>query len=247
MLLRSLLAVGVLTPLALVAQPVRPSAPKDTGSQRSPSDTTQSLPAMRTVGTSGQAVNRQPGATTVITAAELRRQLPLTVNEMVRRSPSVHAVDEDGLGLRTNISVRGVDAARSGNMVLLEDGIPVVHAPYSEPATYFSPPVERMSGIEITKGASAILYGPQTTGGVINYLTAPAPTTLAANVRLMGGTNLLNGYADVGGFVFGVASRLSWTRKQVRDLRDVWAQVDDWTLTRALGDAQRLSLKAQYH
>jgi len=248
MLPRSLLAVSFLAPIALAAQPARPSAPKDTGS-RALQDTTQSLPAMRTIGTAGQTVARQPGAATVITAAELRRQLPLTVNEMVRRSPGVHAVDEDGLGFRTNISVRGVDPARSGNMVLLEDGIPVVHAPYTEPATYFSPPVERMSGIEITKGASAILYGPQTTGGVINYLTAPAPTTRTTNVRLMGSANLLNGYADVGGSVFGVASRLSWTRKQVRDLRDVWAQVDDWTLklTRALGDAQRLSLKMQYY
>jgi Fe(3+) dicitrate transport protein len=235
-----LLAVCTAAPAVLLAQSA------DSTAKRSK---TQPLPGMRIMADSARSLERQPGAVTVIEAPALRRSQPLTINDMVRRSPGVHAVDEDGLGFRTNIAVRGVDPARSGNMVLLEDGIPAVHAPYTEAQTYFSPPIERMSGIEISKGALAVLYGPQTTGGVVNYLTTPAASRPTANARLVGSGNLLNGYADVGGPVLGFDSRVSWTRKQVRDLRDVWAQVDDWTLklTRPLGDRQRLSLKAQYY
>jgi Fe(3+) dicitrate transport protein len=245
-----LLLLSTLSPLVAKAQmPTQPPVRRSGGADTTRADTTQALPGMRIIGRTARPLDRQPGAVTVIPPAELRRALPLTVNEMVRRSPGVHAVDEDGLGFRTNIAVRGVDPGRSGNMVLLEDGVPAVHAPYTEPQTYFSPPVERMSSLEISKGASSVLYGPQTTGGVINYLTAPAFSAPTASLRLLGSGNILNAYADVGGPVLGAATRLSWTRKQVADLRDVWAQVDDWTLkvTRSIGDRQRLSVKAQYY
>ncbi|MEX1048393.1 MAG: TonB-dependent receptor, partial [Akkermansiaceae bacterium] len=37
------------------------------------------------------------------------------------------------------------------------------------------PRVARMAGVEILKGSSQVRYGPQTTGGVINYLSTPIP------------------------------------------------------------------------
>ena len=65
-------------------------------------------------------------------------------------------------------------------------------APYSAPAAYYSPRIGRMSGVEILKGSSQVRYGPQTTGGVINYLATPfleLPEMPAPELLAPGGKN----------------------------------------------------------
>ena len=49
---------------------------------------------------------------------------------------------------------------------------PVALAPYGEPEMYYSPPIDRMSRIEIIKGSGSILFGPQTIGGVVRWVVA---------------------------------------------------------------------------
>jgi Fe(3+) dicitrate transport protein len=58
----------------------------------------------------------------------------------------------------------------------MEDGILTAPAPYSAPDAYYSINSARMSGIEVIKGSSQIKFGPQTTGGVVNYISTPVPT-----------------------------------------------------------------------
>jgi Fe(3+) dicitrate transport protein len=70
---------------------------------------------------------------------------------------------------------------------MLEDGVPVALAPYGEPEMYYTPSIDRMSGLEILKGSGSILYGPQTFGGVINYQTANPPATPSFNALVRGG------------------------------------------------------------
>ncbi|TVQ14249.1 MAG: TonB-dependent receptor [Bacteroidetes bacterium] len=116
-----------------------------------------------------------PGSASVIDAAELRTTLPLSGNEVLRNVPGIHVVEEEGAGLRANIGIRGLDPDKSRNVLILEDGIPVALAPYGEPEMYFTPSIDRMSGVEILKGNGTILFGPQTIGGVINFLTTDPP------------------------------------------------------------------------
>jgi outer membrane receptor for Fe3+-dicitrate len=40
---------------------------------------------------------------------------------------------------------------------------------------YYTPSIDRMSSVEIVKGSGSILFGPQTIGGVINYITPDPP------------------------------------------------------------------------
>ena len=97
------------------------------------------------------------------------------VNELFRQVPGVYLRPEEGYGLFPNISLRGVDSHRSAKVTILEDGIPSSPSPFSDPAAYYSPTAGRMSGFEILKGSSQLTQGPNTTGGVINYLSTPIP------------------------------------------------------------------------
>ncbi|MEM1348349.1 MAG: TonB-dependent receptor, partial [Myxococcota bacterium] len=128
-----------------------------------------------------------PGSAAVITREQLEDQAPVDVHEVLRTVPGVHAVDEEGLGLRPNIGFRGLDPERSRGVLLMEDGVPIASAPYTNAGMYYTTPLERIDRIEIVKGSGSILYGPQTIGGVINYITKPVPEDFEASARARGG------------------------------------------------------------
>ena len=114
-----------------------------------------------------------PGSGDYIPAEEFRQYNFENINEILKRTPGVAAREEDGFGLFPNISIRGVDSLRSGKINLLEDGINIAPAPYTEPAAYFSPIAPKMSAIETISGMGAYRYGPHSTGGSLNYVTTP--------------------------------------------------------------------------
>lgn len=124
-----------------------------------------------------------PGSAHVVSKADIRDQNYDDVNQVLRKIPGVYVRQEDGFGLFPNISMRGVDTSRSAKVTIMEDGVLTAPAPYSAPAAYYSPTVGRMSGMEILKGSSQVKYGPQTTGGVINYLSTPIPLKETAYLK----------------------------------------------------------------
>jgi Fe(3+) dicitrate transport protein len=140
-----------------------------------------------------------PGAADRLERADLEGAHVLSVNEALRKVPGIYARDEEGLGLRPNIGLRGLNPTRSAKILLLEDGLPLAYGPYGDNATYYHPPVERFERIEVLKGSGQILFGPHTVGGVINYITPAPPTTLAGRINLTGGTNAFRQvHAEVG-------------------------------------------------
>jgi Fe(3+) dicitrate transport protein len=148
---------------------------------------------------------RIPGSADRVDAAQLKASRVFTTNEALRKVPGLVVRDEEGFGLRPNIGVRGLNPTRSTKVLLLEDGIPFTIAPYGDNAAYYHPPIERMESIEVLKGAGQILYGPQTVGGVINYLTPSIPRTPGAGLSVSGGSRAYtNVHAKAGG-TFGEA------------------------------------------
>ncbi len=128
-------------------------------------------------------IETMPGSAHVVTKTDIREQNYDDVNQVLRKVPGVYVRQEDGFGLFPNISLRGVDTTRSSKITIMEDGVLTAPAPYSAPAAYYSPTVGRMSGMEILKGSSQVKYGPQTTGGVINYLSTPIPLKETAYLK----------------------------------------------------------------
>ena len=121
-------------------------------------------------------IENLPGSSTVLTREELDKREPFSILELVREVPGLHVVSEDAAGTHLNIGLRGLNPRRSSRTLLLEDGAPTVFfAPYGDPSAHYSTPLERLERVEVLKGSGQILYGPQTLGGMINFVTKPVP------------------------------------------------------------------------
>jgi Fe(3+) dicitrate transport protein len=147
------------------------------------------FPQINVIGTKPDLINRIPGSASIISNTSLKNLKPITGNEMFRGVTGINVVDEEGIGLRTNIGIRGLDPDRSRTVLMMEDGVPVALAPYGEPEMYYTPAIERMENIEVLKGSGSILFGPQTIGGVINYITNNPPINSELKLYIKGGGN----------------------------------------------------------
>ncbi len=189
---------------------------------------TLSSPQVFIIGEGSQALQRIPGSGTLISSARLLNTKPLSGNEILRQIPGIHIQEEEGLGLRANISIRGLDPDRSRTVLMLEDGVPIALAPYSEPEMYYTPPIDRMSKIEVVKGSGSILFGPQTIGGVINYVTVDPRQAPEGRFIFQGGQNGL--FVAQGQFAKKYedsAVLLNVLRKQGDSIRSIFFNVTD--------------------
>lgn len=118
---------------------------------------------------------KMAGSASYIDAIEFRERGYTNFSKVIAKTPGVYVRDEDSFGNFLNISIRGVDGNRSNKVTLMEDGILTSPSPYTNPSAYYSPKVARMAGVEVLKGSSQVKYGPQTTGGVVNFLSTPIP------------------------------------------------------------------------
>ena len=96
-------------------------------------------------------------------------------DSVLRQVPGVYVRSEDGFGLRPNIGLREETPSAARRVTLMEDGILFAPAPYSAPAAYYFPMMQRIQSVEVTKGPGSILYGPNTIGGSLNLVTRTIP------------------------------------------------------------------------
>lgn len=179
------------------------------------------MPQITVIEKQNGAMNKIPGSLKTISQTEILNIDPVSGNEILRKVPGVHVVDEEGAGLRMNLSIRGTDPDRSRGVLVLEDGIPVALAPYGEPELYYTPCMDRMSGVEVLKGSGSILFGPQTIGGVVNYITADPPSESSGNFTLKGGA---------GGYFLMMASYGDTKEKVGYQFNILHKQADDFGL-----------------
>ena len=140
------------------------------------------LKANTILGNKYVAQNRT-GASYYLSNEELNQFNHIDISRALRKVPGVNFYEEDGFGLRPNISLRGTSPERSAKITLMEDGILAAPAPYSAPAAYYFPSLGRMHAVEILKGSSQIQYGPNTSGGAINMLSTTLGESLETTLK----------------------------------------------------------------
>lgn len=161
-------------------------------------DKNHQLSAVTIIG-SEEKVQQVAGSAHVIDSVELEKFEYTDIQKILAGVPGVSIRNEEGYGLRPNISIRGTRDDRSGKITLMEDGVLIAPAPYSASSAYYFPTAGRISGVEVMKGASAIKNGPYTVGGALNILSTPIPETLGGKVNLeYGANNTVRNYANVG-------------------------------------------------
>jgi Fe(3+) dicitrate transport protein len=172
------------------------------------------------LGVAGQA-SQIPGSVDIVDSATLMQARVFNFDEALRKAPGVYVRGEEGFGLRPNIGIRGLNPTRSSKVLLLEDGLPITFAPYGANESYYHPPIERFESLEIVKGAGQILYGPQTVGGVINYVTPQPPQQRAGTLTLMGGNrDYMNARLSYGETIGRTGLLMEAMRKQGEGARD---------------------------
>jgi len=203
------------------------------------------MPRVDVVGTP-ENLSAVPGSAETVDERTLEKSRVFTANEALRKVPGVNARDEEGFGLRPNVGIRGLNPTRSTKATLLEDGIPLAYAPYGDNASYYHPPIDRYERIEVLKGAGQILFGPQTIGGVINYITPTPPQRFGGFLSgTLGNREYFNGKVQLG----ASGMLLDYTRKQGDGARDnTESELNDLNFKKALslGTSQALTLRASY-
>lgn len=99
----------------------------------------------------------------------------LTVNKATNNTRQVYAkvaglniFENDGAGLQLSIGGRGLDPNRTSNFNVRQNGYDISADALGYPESYYTPPAEALSKIEILKGAAGLQYGTQF-GGLLNF------------------------------------------------------------------------------
>jgi Fe(3+) dicitrate transport protein len=191
---------------------------------------TYDMPQIEVLSVRDRMFQGVPGSVAFIGAKQIEYTAMVSGNEIFRKMPGIHVVDEEGAGLRVNIGVRGLDPDRSRTVLVMEDGVPVALAPYGEPEMYYTPAMDRMSGVEIIKGSGSILFGPQTIGGVINYITADPPEVSKGSVKLrFGEGGFFTGMASYGTAFGNTGIQVNYLRKSANNMGNLMYRINDFS------------------
>ncbi|RUO53542.1 TonB-dependent receptor family protein [Pseudidiomarina homiensis] len=202
-----------------------------------------------------KAARTVAGSSAVVAPEQMEVEVHTDINQLLKTVPGVYIREEDGQGLRPNIGIRAAAGGRSSKVTLLEDGVMIAPAPYSNPAAYYFPEAYRMHTIEVLKGAPLLRYGPQTTGGVVNLVTTPIPQQRQGQVTLRLGENnsrdihaYYGGTEGAWGWLIDTVQRDSDGFKDIdRSNRDAGHDIEDYLVKlRWSGVNQSLTAKAQY-
>ena len=150
-------------------------------------------------------------ATTVteVTAADIQARGAQTAAEALKLLPGVYV--SSGSKGQQFVSIRGF---AQSDLKLMIDGVPV-YEQYFRTLDLDEIPSDAIAKITVTKGASSVLYGANTMGGVINIITKTAGAKPTAEVITSWGDYGTQNYILNSGATFGQFS--AWLTASYRD------------------------------
>lgn len=89
--------------------------------------------------------------------------------ELFARVPGLNIWESDGAGIQIGIGGRGLSPNRAANFNTRQNGYDISADALGYPESYYTPPIEALSSIEIVRGSASLQYGTQF-GGLLNFI-----------------------------------------------------------------------------
>lgn len=89
--------------------------------------------------------------------------------ELFAKVPGLNIWESDGAGIQVGVGGRGLSPDRAANFNTRQNGYDISADALGYPESYYTPPVEALSSIEIIRGSASLQYGTQF-GGLLNYV-----------------------------------------------------------------------------
>ena len=136
--------------------------------------------------------------------------------------------ENDGSGIQLNVGSRGLSPNRSWEYNVRQNGYDIAADIIGYPDHYYTPTMEAVERIEVTRGAGSLQYGTQL-GGMVNMRMRGAPKNkkfefVAKQSR--GSYNLFNSYNSIG----GNAGKFSYFGYFHHRSADGWRQNSDYNI-----------------
>ena len=161
--------------------------------------------------------------TEVITVSATNANIAIkTGRQLFAKIPGVFVYDMDGSGNQLNISTRGLDAHRSWEFNIRQNGVIINSDMYGYPASHYSAPMESFEKIELIRGTGSLQYGAQF-GGMINYITKRPDTSKVfsfESANTVGSFGLLSSYNAVSGTIKKFSYAAYYYKRHANGYRD---------------------------
>ena len=123
------------------------------------------------------------------------------IRQIFAKVPGISIWENDGSGIQVGIATRGLSPNRSWEFNVRQNGYDISSEAFGYPETYYTPPMEAVSKIEVVRGAASLQFGPQF-GGLINYQIKKGdshkPITFETQ-QTLGSNGLYNTFNAIGG------------------------------------------------
>tara|TARA_R110000737_G_C14624685_1_gene494453 strand:- start:18835 stop:21039 length:2205 start_codon:yes stop_codon:yes gene_type:complete len=89
--------------------------------------------------------------------------------ELFAKIPGLNVWENDGAGIQIGIGGRGLSPNRAANFNTRQNGYDISADALGYPESYYTPPIEALSSIEIIRGSASLQFGTQF-GGLLNFV-----------------------------------------------------------------------------
>lgn len=122
--------------------------------------------------------------------------------ELYSSVPGLNIWESDGGGLQLGIGARGLSPSRTAHFNTRQNGYDISADALGYPETYYTPPSEAISAVQIIRGAASLQFGPQF-GGMLNFkLREPSKKPIEYyGSQTYGSFNLINTFNSVSGTI----------------------------------------------
>lgn len=128
-----------------------------------------------------EELRRVPGQVYTITAQDIQRTHPSTVQEAISRIPGLVLYDQNGNRFQPIVDLRGFNGQPNPTVSVFVDGVRV-NEPDSNGVNFDLIPIQDVERIEVLPGATAV-FGRNALGGVINIITKRGTQTPQTTVQ----------------------------------------------------------------